>query len=83
MKKNFFRMFAAILFCGAIATVFTACSKDDDDNNTTPTPEAQKNTAKTASAWYGQGLGPPLRRPDSRRQDTGLHPAAPVRPWLR
>ncbi len=57
MKKNFFRMFAAILFCGAIATVFTACSKDDDDNNTTPTPEAQKNTAKTASAWYEVNMG--------------------------
>jgi len=57
MKKNFFRMFAAILFCGAIATVFTACSKDDDDNKTTPTPEAQKNTAKTASAWYEVNMG--------------------------
>lgn len=59
MKKNFFRMFAAILFCGAIATVFTACSKDDDDNNNNnqPTPEAQKNIAKTASAWFEVIMG--------------------------
>ena len=47
MKKNFFRMFAAIqplvltmAFCGAIATVFTACNKDDDDSPApTPTPQ--------------------------------------------
>lgn len=39
MKKNFFRMFAAILVCGAIATVFTACSKDDDGTTPTPTPD--------------------------------------------
>jgi len=36
MKKNFFRMFAAILFCGTIATVFTACSKDDDSSKSLP-----------------------------------------------
>lgn len=48
MKKNFFRMFAAILFCGAIATVFTACDKDDDDSPVpTPTPQPETPTAYT------------------------------------
>ena len=45
MKKNFIRMFAAILFCGAIATVFTACSKDDDDNSKS-TPDQPKEEQK-------------------------------------
>ena len=40
MKKNFLWMLAAILFCGAIATVFTACGDSDDDDPTpTPTPQ--------------------------------------------
>jgi hypothetical protein len=42
MKKNFYRMFAAILFCGAMTTVFTSCSKDDDDNNGGSTPSGQQ-----------------------------------------
>lgn len=41
MKKNHFWMMAAILLCG-LATVFTSCSKDDDDSgkkqDDTPTP---------------------------------------------
>ena len=50
MKKNFFRMFAAILFCGAIATVFTACNKDDDDSPApTPTPQPETPTAYTVT----------------------------------
>ena len=42
MKKNLYRMFAAILFCGAMTTVFTSCSKDDDDNNGGSTPSGQQ-----------------------------------------
>ncbi len=33
MKKNLLWMLAAILFCGAMTTVFTACGDDDDDDN--------------------------------------------------
>ena len=32
MKKNFLWMLAAILLCGTMTTLFTACSSDDDDN---------------------------------------------------
>ena len=32
MKKNFLWMLAAILLCGTMTTVFTACGDDDDDN---------------------------------------------------
>ena len=32
MKKNFLWMLAAILLCGTMTTVFTACGSDDDDN---------------------------------------------------
>ena len=57
MKKNFFRMFAAIqplvltmAFCGAIATVFTACNKDDDDSPApTPTPQPETPSAYTVT----------------------------------
>lgn len=50
MKKKIFRMFAAILFCGAIATVFTACSKDDDEPGNTPTPEPTTTVQKAERA---------------------------------
>ena len=32
--KKFMMTFAAVLCCAMIATVFTSCSKDDDDSNT-------------------------------------------------
>ena len=32
MKKNFLWMLAAILLCGTMTTVFTACGDDDDDD---------------------------------------------------
>lgn len=55
MKKNFYWMFAAILFCSAMTTVFTSCSKDDDNN--TPEPQKEQITAKNATAWFGVSLG--------------------------
>lgn len=54
MKKNSIRMFAAILVCGAMTTVFTACGSDNDDDNT---PQTQKATAKSASAWFSVNMG--------------------------
>ena len=47
MKKNLLWMFAAILFCGAMTTVFTSCSKDDDDKNVTPPAPQEENTNPT------------------------------------
>lgn len=47
-------MFAAILVCGAMTTVFTACGSDNDDDNT---PQTQKATAKSASAWFSVNMG--------------------------
>ena len=55
MKKNFYWMFAAILFCSAMTTVFTSCSKDDDNN--TPEPQKEQITAKKATAWYAASMG--------------------------
>jgi len=54
MKKNSIRMFAAILVCGAMTTVFTACGSDNDDDNTAQT---QKATAKSASASFSVNMG--------------------------
>ena len=53
MKKNHLWMMAAILLCG-LATVFTSCSKDDDDNTQ---PKKEQITAKSATAWYGVSMG--------------------------
>jgi hypothetical protein len=53
MKKYYSMVFAAIrplmfsmAFCGAIATVFTACSKDDDDNKTPVQPKDDQKATK-------------------------------------
>jgi hypothetical protein len=40
MKKNFLWMLAAILLCGTMTTVFTACGDDDDDDS----PSSSSNT---------------------------------------
>ena len=40
-------MFAAILFCGAMTTVFTSCSKDDDDDKVTPPTQQDEPTNPT------------------------------------
>ncbi|MBQ2181729.1 MAG: hypothetical protein II400_05720 [Bacteroidaceae bacterium] len=55
MKKNNLWMLAAILFCG-LATVFTSCSKDDDDSGKkegdTPTPTTTKVADRVEVKYY-------------------------------
>lgn len=40
MKKNFIWMLAAILLCGTMTTVLTACGDDDDDDSSSPSSSA-------------------------------------------
>jgi len=42
-------MFAAILFCGAMTNVFTACGSDDDDKDKKPTEQKDDNKTPTAT----------------------------------
>ena len=49
MKKNFLWMLAAILFCGAMTTVLTACGGSDNDSPTDPTPSQPETKEYTVT----------------------------------
>lgn len=60
MKKNLLWMLAAILLCGSLTTVLTACGDDDDDNNSGSTPSVANTYEVTLAALLPRCSAPYL-----------------------